>query len=84
MVISKRTTETHLSQVDFFRGARIFLRIFGIWPMDDGKLPVRFYINYVSLFFAATFGVAHGFVNLDNLFLALESFCGCIFEFISW
>lgn len=84
MFISKGTTSTHLSTVDFFRGAKIFLRIFGIWPMDEGPLPIRFYVNYVSLFFAAMFGVAHGFVNLDNLLLALASFCACIFELISW
>lgn len=83
MLISKETTETHLSKVDFFRTARIFLRIFGIWPMDQGP-SFWFYINFVSLFIAAVFGVAHGFVNLNNLFAALESFCGSVFEFISW
>lgn len=83
-VISKYTTDTYLSNVDFFRPARIFLRIFGIWPLDYGRLPIRFYINFVSLFFAATFGLAHGFVNLADLYVALESFCACLFEFISW
>lgn len=84
MFISKKTTETHLSKMDFFRGAKIFLRIFGIWPLDEGPLPIRFYINFISLFLAAIFGVTHGFVNLNNLFLALQSFCGCVFELISW
>lgn len=84
MFISEQTTETHLSSVDFFRTPRIFLRIFGIWPMDDQKLPIWFYANFISLFIAAVFGVAHGFVNLNNLIMALESFCGSVFEFISW
>lgn len=84
MFISKETTDIHLSKVDFFRTARIFLRIFGIWPMDQGPLPMWFYVNFISLFVAAIFGVAYGFVNLNNLFMALESFCGSVFEFISW
>lgn len=84
MFISKETTDTHLSQVDFFRTARIFLRIFGLWPMDEGRLPIWFYINFTSIFFSAILGVAHGFANLNNLHLALESFCANIFIFISW
>ncbi|XP_031636522.1 odorant receptor 24a [Contarinia nasturtii] len=84
MFISKETTDNHLSQKDFFRTARIFLRIFGIWPMKQGPLPILFYINFISLFFTAIFGVAHGFANLNNLYLALESFCGSAFELISW
>lgn len=84
MLISKKTTETYLSATDFFRFPRIALRIFGIWPMDDGRLPIRFYINFTSLFCAAIFGMAHGFANLDHLLLALETLCGCMFEFVSW
>lgn len=84
MLISNKTTATHLSATDFFRLPRIALRIFGIWPMDDGRLPVRFYVNFLSLYFAAIFGMAHGFANLDHLLLALETLCGCMFEFVSW
>lgn len=72
------------SESNFFRLPRLALRIFGIWPMNQKQLPLRFYINFISLFFAAIFGITHGFVNLDQLFLALESFCGSIFEFVSW
>lgn len=84
MFISKHTTDTRLSAVDFFRTARIFLRIFGIWPMDNKELSIWFYVNFISLFIAAVFGVLYGFMNLSNLFLALESFCGSVFELISW
>lgn len=84
MLISKKTTDTHLSATDFFRLPRIALRIFGNWPMDSDCLPIRFYVNFTSLFFAAIFGMAHGFANLDHLLLALETLCGCMFEFVSW
>lgn len=73
-----------LSESNFFRLPRLALQIFGIWPMSQKRLPFRFYVNFISLFFAAIFGITHGFVNLDQLFLALESFCGSIFEFVSW
>lgn len=84
MITSKYTTFDHLSNIDFFRAAQISLRIVGIWPMDPGPLPIRFYVNYVLLFTSAVFGVTHGFVHLNNIFLALESFCGSIVEFVSW
>lgn len=84
MLISKETTDTYLSDVDFFRTARIFLQIYGIWPMNHSRLPFRFYVNCICQFFAAIFGILHGFMNLNNLFLALESFCASAFQFVSW
>lgn len=85
MFISKETTENHLSKTDFFRLARIFLKIFGNWPMESHSLPIRFYINFVSLFIAAILGVAIGFVHLsDNLNQALANFTGSVFELVSW
>lgn len=85
MFISKETTESHLSKTDFFRLARIFMQIFGNWPMESHSLPIRFYINFVSLFIAAILGVAIGFVHLsDSLNKALENFTGSVFELVSW
>lgn len=84
MFISKNTTETHLSKTDFFRLARIFLRIFGNWPLEADGLPIRFYVNFISLFLAAFLGVAYGFVNLGDLNVALANFCGSMFELVSW
>lgn len=85
MFISKETTESHLSKKDFFRLARIFLKIFGNWPMESHSLPIRFYINSVSLFIAAILGVAIGFVHLsDNLNQALANFTASVFELVSW
>lgn len=85
MFISKETTESLLSKKDFFRLARIFLKIFGNWPMESHSLPIRFYINFISLFIAAILGVAIGFVHLsDNLNEALANFTASIFELVSW
>lgn len=84
MLINKKSTDTYQSATDFYRLPRIALRIFGNWPLENDRLPIRFYINFTSLFFAAIFGMAHGFANLDQLLLALETLCGCMFEFVSW
>lgn len=82
MLVSNKTTDSHLADVDFFRLSRIFSSIFGVWPLQ-GSLPIRFYVNIVSLWIAAVFGVAYGFAHLDNLFFALDSWCGSMFEFVS-
>lgn len=67
-----------------FHLPRLLLNLFGIWPLQTGKIPIRFYIASVTLITAVTASIAHGFINIRHLHVALLSFCPAVFELITW
>lgn len=78
-VVDSSTQEIHLFQLP-----RILLHLFGVWPLQTGKVPIRFYIASVLLITAVAASIAHGFINIRHLHVALLSFCPAVFELITW
>lgn len=79
-----KISQNAITEKYIYRIPRILLNLFGIWPLNTARNTFCFYTLSTVLITAVTASIAHGFMNITHLHVALLSFCPALFELVTW